>query len=66
VPTVRYQSESLISSTKNATLIRINPDFPNVNDVNLQSKCISFQAKALTTLREIYDKLKSLHGDGAE
>jgi NAD-dependent SIR2 family protein deacetylase len=62
VPTVRYQSESLISDSKNATLIRINPDFPSIKDGNLRPRCISFQARALDTLRDIYDQLQTLHG----
>jgi len=51
IPTVRYQSQSFLKSLNNCTLIRVNPDFPQVPDNINQS--VSIMGNGLETIKNI-------------
>jgi len=56
VPTVRWQSQSLVSELESrGTLIRINPCEPEVPDGHIGSPMA--ELKALQQLQEIYETL---------
>ena len=55
MPTVRYQSESYCEKidSKQCTLIRINPDFPEYEGRNKDANVVSIQTKGLEALVKI-------------